>query len=229
MNRLSKTGHSTFHDSSASARAEMEGAPFPSIDLIGLYSVLRLHIKLILVITLAFIVGMFAYLQSLPPVYTAYSQVILDTREEKISPAPEMISNLNVTNSVIAGEIITIKSNILIGQVVDQMNLVDQPELDPRRPRSESPLALLKRLMRGGEKPHVFASRLPEETLRSWVVEAIRRKMSVSQIGVSYAIGISFENSNPKLAAAIAEAVAERYINSQLEKIASPWSDQAAN
>ncbi|SDC03929.1 GumC family protein [Ruegeria marina] len=191
--------------------------PLHTIDLWGLFSVLRVNLKLIVAITLACVIGMFVYLQTLPPIYTAYAQVILDTREERVTPVQEVMSNLNVTNSVVAGEIVTIRSNILVGQVVDEMRLVDAPEFDPRVPRGESPMGFVKRVLRRGEKPHEVAARLPEETLRSWVIDALRRKMSVSQIGVSYAIGISVENGNPKLAADIANAIAAKYIDSQLD------------
>ena len=191
--------------------------PIQSIDMLGLFSVLRANLMLIVAITVLSIIGMFIYLLTLPAVYTAYAQVILDTREERVTPAQEVVSNLNVTNSVIAGEIIIIRSNSLIGQVVEEMGLVDNPAFDPRIPRRESLFSKIKRLLRSGERAHEVAAALPPETLRSWVVDGLRSNLSVSQIGVSYAIGISFENFNPKLAADIANAVAENYISSQLE------------
>ena len=217
MSRSSSSSRSSAYNLGEPVPNETGFQPFQSMDLLGIYSVLRVNLRLIAAITMAFVIGMFVYLQTLPPIYTAYAQVILDTREERVTPAQEVISNLNVTSSVVAGEIITIRSNILVGKVVDDMGLVDQPEFDPRVPRRESPLAMLKRILRNGERPHEVAARLPEETLRSWVVDAVRRKLSVSQLGVSYAIGISVENKNPKLAADIANAVAASYIDSQLE------------
>lgn len=217
MNRPSTSKHASTYGVGEPTQMNNGHQPFQSMDLLGLFSVLRVNLKLIVAITVLFVVGMFVYVQTLPPVYTAYAQVILDTREERVTPVQEVISDLNVTSSVVAGEIITIRSNILIGQVVDKMGLVDVPEFDPRIPRSESLFAMLKRVLRGGERVDQVASRLPEETLRSWVIDALRRKLSVSQIGVSYVIGISVENTNPKLAAEIANAVADNYIDSQLD------------
>ncbi|UYV35717.1 polysaccharide biosynthesis tyrosine autokinase [Rhodobacteraceae bacterium D3-12] len=217
MNRYTQSEADNPYNSAKRQPSEQRPSPLQSIDLLGLYSVLRVNLRLILTITFLSIVAMFVYLQTLPPIYTAYAQVILDTREERVTPVQEVVSNLNVTNSVVAGEIVTIRSNVLVGTVVDEMNLVNHPDFDPRVARGESPMAFIKRMLRGGEPSHVIAARLPEEILRSWVTDAVRRKLNVSQLGVSYAIGISFEHGNAALAAEVANAVANSYIESQLD------------
>ncbi|WP_137700402.1 GumC family protein [Marimonas lutisalis] len=200
--------------SSRFGRAQQEGVG--AVDLMYLYSVLRSNARLIVLVTLATIVAMFAYLQTVPPTYSAWSQVLMDTREERVAPAVAVVSNLDVTNSVIAGEVVTLRSNVLLGEVVDELDLVNAPEFDPRQLRRESFLALLKRVARGGEPPHVVAARMPESMLRAMVVDAIRRDLEVTQIGISYAIGIRFQSNRPEVAARIANAVADRYIASQL-------------
>lgn len=201
----------------AAAEPESWGSPFQSIDLMYLYSVLRVNSRFILLTTIGAVAAMLVYLQFVTPVYTAYSQVILDTREERVTPVEEVVSNLNVTNSVIAGEVVMLRSNVLIGDVVDRLGLVNRPAFDPRMPRAEPLFALAKRMARRGQPPHVVAASLPEETLRAWVIDAVRANLGVTQIGVSYAIGINYKSSNPQLAAEIANAVANQYIDSQLE------------
>ncbi|TMM51055.1 GumC family protein [Sulfitobacter sabulilitoris] len=216
MNRPTANRHPGGSDAPVHGTGEGHNA-IHSIDLMYLFSVLRSNARLIALTTFASLVAMFVYLQFVPPVFTAYSQVILDTRKERVTPVEEVVSNLDVSQSVMAGEVITIRSNVLIGEVVDRLDLVDAPEFDPRLPRPESVVSYLKRIARGGEKPHVIAARLPFDTLRSWVIGAVRRDLGVSQIGVSYGIGISFRSTNPKLAAEIANAVADQYIESQLD------------
>jgi uncharacterized protein involved in exopolysaccharide biosynthesis/Mrp family chromosome partitioning ATPase len=175
------------------------------------------NIRFIIGLTLGAVAAMLIYLQFVTPVYTAFSQVILDTREERVTPVEEVVSNLNVTNSVIAGEVVMLRSNVLIGKVVDRLDLVNRPAFDPRMPRPEALFARAKRFARQGEPPHVVAASLPPETLRSWVIDSVRRNLGVTQIGVSYAIGINYKSSDPRLAAEIANAVANQYIDSQLE------------
>ena len=191
--------------------------PFQSIDLMGMYSVLERNLRLILAITVTFIILGYVYLQSLPPEYSAHASVILDTREEQITPAQEVISNLNVTSAVLAGEIITIRSNVLIGRVVDRLDLTNNPEFDPRVPRWPGLWPFFKRFLTGREPSHEVAKRLPDSVLRSWVVDALRQRIAVEQVGVSYVIAIRVDSENPELAAEIANAVTEEYIDSLLD------------
>lgn len=204
-------------DAAAGVSQESWGSPFQSIDLMYLYSVLRVNTRFIAMVTAAAVAAMLAYLQVVTPIYTAYSQVILDTREERVTPVEEVVSNLNVTSSVIAGEVVMLRSNVLIGKVVDRLGLVDHPAFDPRVPRPEGLVARAKRFARRGEPPHVVAAKLPVETLRAWVIDEVRVNLGVTQIGVSFAIGINYRSANPALAAQIANAVANQYIDSQLE------------
>ncbi|WP_397543197.1 GNVR domain-containing protein [Roseovarius salis] len=194
-----------------------DGGGGPDIDLMYIFKLLRGNLRLIVLVTLLSMGAMFAYLQFVPPVYTARSQVILDTREERVTPATAVVSNLDVSNSVIAGEVVTIQSNVLIGEVVDQLGLLETPEFDPRVARPEPLLDRLKRIARGDDPPHVVASRLSESTLRSMVIDRVRNNLEVTQLGISYAIGIQFRNQNPELAAMVANAFADRYIAAQLE------------
>ena len=189
---------------------------FAAVDPMYLYSVLRTNARLIVLLTLFAMIAMFAYLQVVPSTYSARAQVLMDTREERVAPAVAVVSNLDVTNSVIAGEVVTLRSNVLLGEVVDTLDLVNAPEFDPRQARGESFLALIKRVVRRGEPPHVVASRLPDNMLRAMVVDTLRANIEVSQIGISYAIGIRYESNSPAIAAKIANAVADRYIASQL-------------
>ncbi|WP_212524287.1 polysaccharide biosynthesis tyrosine autokinase [Actibacterium sp. MT2.3-13A] len=186
------------------------------IDIVYLFDILRGNARLISVVTLVCLVGTFFYLQRVTPIYTAHSQIIIDTRQERVTPVEEVVSSLNVSNSVVAGEVVTIQSNVLIGKVVDTLDLVHHPQFDPRLPRPEGPIAGIKRLIRGEEPFHVIARRFPDEALRSIVINDVRQRLSVSQIGVSYAIGVRFDSPDPQLAADVANAVADQYIAGQL-------------
>lgn len=194
------------------------GTPFNSVDLVYLFSVLRMNARLILGVTLACVLVMFIYLTRATPTYTAYASVLLDTRQERLTPAEAVVSDLDLSASVIAGEVVSIQSNVLLGEVVDNLGLLNEPDLDPRVPKPESLYSWVKRLARGGEPLHLTAQQMTDEALRSIVVDNVRRNLKVEQIGVSYAIGMSYRSSDPKLAARIANAVAEGYISSQLDE-----------
>ncbi|MGK7652999.1 GumC family protein [Roseovarius sp. B08] len=207
----------SWRDTALEAGTSRLQQPFQSIDLMGMYSVLERNLRLILAIVVSFTVLGYIYLQSLPPEYSARASIILDTREEQITPAQEVISNLNVTSAVLAGEIITIRSNVLIGRVVDRLDLTNHPEFDPRLPRWPGLWPFTKRLVTGSEPSHEVAQRLPDSVLRSWVVDALRQRIAVEQVGVSYVIAIRVDSVDPELAAEIANATTEEYIESLLD------------
>lgn len=186
------------------------------IDIVYLFDILRGNARLISGVTLVCVVAMFVYLQRVTPIYTAYAQIILDTREERVTPVEEVVSSLNISNSVVAGEVVTIRSNVLIGEVVDKLDLVHHPAFDPRLRRPEGLFSRAKRMIRGGEPFHIVAQRMPDGEIRSIVIDNVRQLLGVSQIGVSYAIGIRFDSPDPRLAADVTNAVADQYIAGQL-------------
>jgi len=205
-----------FHQRDGGANTQSPGGRPTPIDIMYLYSVLRVNLGLVIAVTVLAAVGMFIYLQRVSPIYSADAQVVLDTRTERVTPVDEVVSNLDISNSVVAGEVVTIRSNILLGEVVDTLDLTHDPAYDPRVPQHESLFAWLKRMARWGEPPHIVAQSLPDETIRSWVIDSVRRRLTVSQIGVSYVIAVTYEDSDPDLAAKIANTVADRYIASLL-------------
>lgn len=189
-----------------------------SIDLSDLLAVLLTNVRLIVFVAFACVAGMYFYLLSVAPTYQASSKVILDTREEAISPVREIVSDLDVSNSVVAGEVVTIQSNLLRGRVADRMDLVSHPELDPRVEKSEGFVSWMKRMARGDDPPHIAAQSLPPEVLRDIVLQHLSQNLTVLQEGVSFAIEITYEAEDPRLAADVANAFADEYINSQLEE-----------
>lgn len=193
-----------------------QGDGLPPVDFLYLLSVLRLHARTILVMTLTAAVVMFVYLLYASPIFSANARIVLDTRKERVTPAEEIVSNLDVSSSVIAGEVVTMHSNLLLGEVVDALDLVNHPAYDPRVPRPEPIFDRLKRFARQGEAPHIVAQHLSQDALRSSVIDTLRQNLEVSQIGVSYAINIAYRDTDPEMAARIANAVSERYIDSQL-------------
>ena len=70
------------------------------------------------------------------PSYDAYAEVLLETRQERVTGIENVISGLSVDNSVVAGEIAVLRSNLLIGRVVDKLNLIEHPDFDPYRIRA---------------------------------------------------------------------------------------------
>ena len=174
--------------------------------------------------------GVIAYsvLRTVRPSYYSFAEVLLDTRQERVVGVEQVTSDLTVTNSVVAGEIAVMRSNILLGQVVDDLGLMQHPDFDPRlvaepglvQQWADAAMAALGLGEEAAEPmPSISeeaTSGLSDQDARNIVIWQVRRNLSVYQSGISYVISISVQAHDPDIAAAIANAVAAHYIQDQL-------------
>ena len=191
------------------------------VELSSLIAGLRRNKWIILFCIVLAGVAAFGTLKNIRPSYYSYVEVLLNTRQERVVGVEQVVSDLNVTNSIVAGEIAVLRSNVLIGNVVDELGLVDHPDFDPRLDNGPSYFERLQ-IRIFGEEPMPEADEetvtgLSDQDVRNIVIWKVRRDLSVFQSGISYVINISMEAHDPEIAAAIANAVAERYIQDQLD------------
>ncbi|TVS06174.1 MAG: polysaccharide biosynthesis tyrosine autokinase [Rhodobacteraceae bacterium] len=185
------------------------------VDFGYIVSVLRRDRWLILGLTVAAVLVTFILVQRIAPAYTSSAQVLLETRQERGLSSEQVVSNLNATPAVIAGEVELIRSSMLIGRVVDALNLTEHPDYDPRIERDtgllRSAVRSVRGLIGGGT-----AEPMSEDDIRAATIARLQRDITASQVGVSFAIRISAKASTPRLAADIANTVAEQYVEALL-------------
>ncbi|WP_353476547.1 polysaccharide biosynthesis tyrosine autokinase (plasmid) [Salipiger sp. H15] len=209
-------------------RPEPEG-----LDLGAVFGALGRSKWLILGCTLAATSTGFLALSDIRPSYFSSAEVLLDTRQERVVGVEQVVSDLNVTNSVVAGEIAVLRSNLLLGQVVDELDLMSHPDFDPDLADDESLLGRAGVVLRtwlagfwsGVSAPEPMPEaenqsdedgKLSEADARNIVIWKVRSGMTVYQSGISYVISISMAAHDPKVASDIANAVARQYIQDQL-------------
>lgn len=160
----------------------------------------------------------FLHLQRVPPVYTSSAQVLLDTRQERVLNNEQVVSNLTASNYVLAGEVELIRSNLLMGKVVDRLELVDHPDFDPRIPPEPGYVGLIVDGVRTLlSQPAPEAAPLTDAEVRARTISRLQAAVTVSQIGISYAIRVTARAESPELAAQIANAITDQYVRDQLE------------
>jgi succinoglycan biosynthesis transport protein ExoP len=138
-------------------------------------------------------------LMFLPTLYSASAVVMLEQRKNNVADASSVLSSLPTDAASIQNQIQILTSRDLASQVVDKLGLANDPEFN-----SAGPLDTLR-------------SAADADTFRERVVNAFLSRLSVENEGLSTAITISFRASSPEKAAQIANAVAETYVQSQLE------------
>lgn len=177
----------------------------------------------VFLVTLVTIITVF----QLTPRYTAETKLIIDTRKTNVVDIEQVLGGLSGDLEVVQSEIEIITSRELIRKVADKLNLVDKPEFNAtlRPPSFTSELNPLRWLpvewrtaLTGKTSAPVAATEAERESrIREGVVGTLLRKISVDPVGRSRVLRLSATSENPKLAADIANTLANLYLVDQLE------------
>lgn len=150
-----------------------------------------------------FLIGLLAaaaYSYTATPMYTARTQIIIDPSLPQVLRDTNSDTTFTIDNSQIESQLEVLRSEMIAIAVLDQLKLQDEPEFT-------GPDSTLRWL--AGARPAT-----PDAAQRM----ALGRYLSnlyVRRVGVSYAIEILYRSQSPALAAKIANATAEAYIQEQ--------------
>jgi len=140
------------------------------------------------------------------PLYRAQTRILIETRES-VFTRPDTNDNTsnnpNLDQEGVTSQVQVISSTDILKQVARKLHLGGKPEFD-----KAAHLGLFDRLliMTGLEND---PRRIPPDER---VLQAMREKLNVYRIENSRVIVIEFSSQDPKLAAAIPNAIAEEYI-----------------
>lgn len=177
--------------------------------------------------------GLIGYLaiRSLPTVYRASSTVMLDTRHMKVVESDEVLSNLTTDPEAIEGEMERMRSRELASEVVHRLRLDNDPEFNPELSSNDSyfnwktlisylPADFAAHahelLHRDGGDASVLTDEGAATRVQQDIVDGYLAGLDIRQVGKSPAIEIRFSSSSPSTAAAVANAVADAYVDSLL-------------
>lgn len=192
-------------------------------------SVLRRRLKVVLAIVAGVMALTVLYLAAAEPLYTSQSYVLIDTRRiAGLEDSSADVSN-TVDDSTIESQVEVILSEASLLKVVRKLDLVDNETFQPDRPGILGRIYLLAARhlgfgsTEGGKgdavkKPDAGGNPVPSAFLveRAVLGELIDNS-NVKRIGRTYVLSIAYTSPDPDLAASIANAIAEQYLNDQLE------------
>ena len=170
--------------------------------------------RLPIIIALAMLGGALGYaLQTrIKPRYTSYLSLLLEPKRSDSFGADTQFGNMYVDSAKIASVVSVIESSDLLGRVVLAEHLDEIPEFgDPVEP-------LKYRLF--GWLPFVrapIASNDPDARAGR-ALGQLERAVRVERVPVTYVLTIEARASNPELARRLASAVAETYLDDQVQR-----------
>ena len=160
------------------------------------------------------------------PRYTARAQVALEMRESQVVDFEAVLSGLPPDSAMVDTEVEVLRSRTLAGEVIDDLDLANSPEFNPRL-RRPGPLDRLREsvderlsALLPGQVVDLMDSDAeddPSITERELVVNQLLAAMQFRRTGMTYVIDIAATSRAPHLARDIANSYAEQYLVSQLE------------
>lgn len=186
-----------------------------------------------------FVVTFFSWIviQQLTPLYTASSQVMLGTREEKVIDLDNILSGLTPDTLTIGSEMLVLRSRGLVGKTVDKLELKHDPEFNPALRSPGVVRSLLSSVLPDSWESYLFpksekdslTQEEREAVEREIIIDEFLKRLEVAPEGNSLVIKISFTSREPRTAQAAINTLTGFYIVSQLDaklsaaKQASTW------
>ena len=173
-------------------------------------------------------VGAF-YVLKAPPKYTADVTLLADTRKMELIQQPTVYNEASIQSvGAMETQVELLRSDEVALRVIKKLNLSENPRFIGNH--GQSVLRSLLHSIAPGYFPELPA--LSEEERQSLALAQFDKNLTVGRIGVTYAIEIDFKSRYPDLAAEVANAVADVYIELQrtteydAARRASDWLEQ---
>lgn len=185
-------------------------APFGVADVLRVLDEQRVLIRQVALAVVA-LTAVVVFL--LPTLYTATSVVMLDQRKNNVADLSSVLSALPTDQSSVQNQIQILTSRDLALKVIGKLGLYDDPEFNPALASGFNLSTLLSLL-----DPRNWWSGPPSaQYQRDATVDAFLSRLDVSAVGLSTTIDVSFTARDPDKAARIANALADTYIDDQVE------------
>jgi polysaccharide biosynthesis transport protein len=141
------------------------------------------------------------------PRYTAMTTMIIDTKQP---PAVQNQVIVEADDAAVESDVETVKSENVAAAVIKKLKLTEDPEFRAKG----GIIATLQRWFSNGAAAKTANSE--EEALRA-AIGIFDNGLKVERVPKSYVVQISYTSLDPKKAATIANAIADAYIEDQLQ------------
>ena len=154
-------------------------------------------------------------------IYVASSAIVFDRADARPYEAVVELRKQERDKSVMETELDVIKSRIFVGSVVDALDLINDPDyntfLPPRDDGDEGGISLLvsaaTKLLAPRQNSDIVRSRISTSVQRNRAITILLESFDVDRKGDSLAMTIRVRQTSPLKAAAIADAIAQHYVD----------------
>ncbi|TBW09306.1 polysaccharide biosynthesis tyrosine autokinase [Azotobacter chroococcum] len=205
--------------------AQPQDSDDDEIDLLRLWQTLWRSKWSILALVLVVVMVAILAVLSITPIYRAGATLLIEQKQANVVSIEQVYGLEGSGNEYLQTQFEMLKSRALAERVVRELNLTTHPEFDPRQ--QPEPLIDIKGLLAGFSLAKVVPATLPEDLeegidpveaqIFDSVTKAFMERISITPVGKSQLVKVEVEMADARLAARAANAMANGFIESQME------------
>ena len=185
----------------------------PRLDFVEYWRTLRKRkwaiFAFALIITL--LAGVVAFVST--PIYEAKTTLQIETNKQKVVSIEDIYAGGGSSREYFQTQVEIIKSREVALKTIIKLKLYDNPEYDPRAPK-KGVAAMLQQL---GFATKEAPKEWTEQLLADATLGKFTSNLSIEPVRLSLLVIIRFSSSNPVLAANVTNALAQTYIENDLD------------
>lgn len=151
------------------------------------------------------------YILTAMPSYTATARMLIDANKIQLFQQQSMLSDFSMDSSAVESQVEILKSENIALAVIKKLDLTKDPEFVGS---GGGFIGTLLSIVSGWSTSEAPES---EFELTRQAVKTFENCLGVRRVGLTYVLEISFRSFNPDHAAQIANAIADAYVDDQLE------------
>lgn len=203
-------------DSFPLPRSENSNAP-EMLDIELLLAIVRRQWPIVALSVVIFLLIGIGYLMTAVSQYTASTRILIDRGNSEIVQQLSTIGGFMDDEASVLSQVEVLQSEVIGLRVIDKLDLLNDTRFTAQ---SGSPVATVKKLIRSAVNVTQWFSpteeSLDREAARNDAVTALSDGLSVSRVGRTYVLEISYTSTSPELSAEITNAYASEYVVDKL-------------
>ncbi len=194
------------------------------IDLTKYYRLLRKRAWIIMLLFSLVVIGVAIQTFTATPIYEAKAQIVIEKENPNVVSIQEVMAVDSTGTDYYQTQYQIIESRTVARQVIEKLNLQDSPEFSsaPENWFSESvnfwkkKIASLMNTGKPKDKDAAKDKKDEDDNADAWIVNALISRIHVEPVRNSRLVNVRVEAKNPALAAKMANAVVQAYIDQNL-------------
>lgn len=146
------------------------------------------------------------------PMYRATVTLMIEQNKAKLVSIEEVYSGVSPNREHYQTQAEMLRSPALASKVIEKLGLTTHAEFDPRQRKRSSWGGWF-----GGDDVQTAAATWPEARAKEAVLTDFVNRITIEPVRLTQLVKVGFDASDPELAARIANAVAETYIDADIE------------